>query len=107
MLSERVIAMSQDSKRLLAILTAQPVVPVVAVANAAEGVALARATTPNAQRRFAELVVGLVDELVTGGEPERVAGERPVPGYGCSVNGAFCTPACQPVSVARPNTESR
>lgn len=43
MLSERVIAMSQDSKRLLAILTAQPVVPVVAVANAAEGVALARA----------------------------------------------------------------
>tara|TARA_R110002020_G_scaffold304868_1_gene520677 strand:+ start:639 stop:1283 length:645 start_codon:yes stop_codon:yes gene_type:complete len=35
--------MSQDTKRLLAILTAQPVVPVVAVGSAAEGVSLARA----------------------------------------------------------------
>ncbi|MBO0662610.1 bifunctional 4-hydroxy-2-oxoglutarate aldolase/2-dehydro-3-deoxy-phosphogluconate aldolase [Jiella sp. MQZ9-1] len=35
--------MSQDTKRLLAILTAQPVVPVVAVDSAAQGVLLARA----------------------------------------------------------------
>ncbi|HEX2019724.1 MAG TPA: bifunctional 4-hydroxy-2-oxoglutarate aldolase/2-dehydro-3-deoxy-phosphogluconate aldolase [Aurantimonas sp.] len=35
--------MAQNTKRLLEILTVQPVVPVVAVATAAEGVALARA----------------------------------------------------------------
>ena len=70
----------------------------------AAGVALARASTPNAQRRFAELVVGLIDELRSGGEPARVAGAQPVPGQGCSVNGAFCTPACEPVSAARPST---
>ena len=35
--------MAQNSKRLLDILTAQPVVPVVAVASAAQGVGLARA----------------------------------------------------------------
>jgi protoporphyrin/coproporphyrin ferrochelatase len=61
---------------------------------AAEGVAFARALTPNAQRRFARLVVDLVDELREGTEAERVTGDDPVPGYGCSVNGALCTPAC-------------
>lgn len=70
----------------------------------AAGVALARASTPNAQRRFAELVVGLIDELRLGGEPARVAGPQPVPGYGSSVDGAFCTPACEPVSAPRPST---
>ncbi|OPE53528.1 ferrochelatase, partial [Mycolicibacterium diernhoferi] len=74
---------------------------------AAAGVALARAVTPNAQRRFAELVVALMDEHRLGLEPARVACPQPVPGYGSSVNGAFCTPACEPVSAARPNTESR
>ncbi len=73
----------------------------------AAGVALARAITPNAQRRFAELVVALMDEQRLGLEPARVVGPQPVPGYGSSVNGAFCTPACEPVSAARPNTESR
>ena len=70
----------------------------------AAGVALARASTPNAQRRFAELAVGLVDELRLGGEPARVAGPQPVPGHGSSVDGAFCTPACEPVSAPRPST---
>ena len=70
----------------------------------AAGVALARASTPNAQRRFAELVVGLIDELRLGGGPARVAGPQPVPGYGSSVDGAFCTPACEPVSAPRPST---
>lgn len=70
----------------------------------AAGVALARASTPNAQHRFAELVVGLIDELRLGGEPARVAGPQPVPGYGSSVDGAFCTPACEPVSAPRPST---
>lgn len=70
----------------------------------AAGVALARASTPNAQRRFAELVVGLIDELRLGSEPVRVAGAQPVPGQGTSVNGAFCTPACEPVSAPRPST---
>lgn len=58
------------------------------------GVALARATTPNAQRNFARLILALVDELRNGDEPQRVIGENPVPGYGFSVNGEFCTAAC-------------
>lgn len=71
------------------------------------GVALARASTPNAQRRFAELVVDLVDELQQGRQPSRVVGAEPVPGYGCSVDGAFCTPACEPVSAPTPSAGSR
>ncbi|MGU3499092.1 ferrochelatase [Mycobacterium sp. C31M] len=74
---------------------------------AAAGVSLARAGTPNAQRRFAELVIDLIDELGTGRDALRVVGPQPVPGYGCSIDGAFCTPACEPVSAARPNTVSR
>ncbi|KAA0115757.1 ferrochelatase [Mycolicibacterium sp. P9-22] len=70
----------------------------------AAGIALARAGTPNAQRRFAELVVGLVDELRLDREPARVTAPQPVPGYGSSIDGAFCTPACEPVSAARPST---
>jgi ferrochelatase len=73
---------------------------------AAAGVALARVRTPNAQRRFAELVVGLMDELRLGRPPARVVGVQPVPGYGSSLDGAFCTPACEPVSAARPSTGS-
>lgn len=73
----------------------------------AAGIALARATTPNSQRRFAELVLGLVDELRLDGEPARVVGPEPVPGYGCSIDGAFCTAGCEPVSAPRPSTGSR
>ncbi|WP_396929622.1 ferrochelatase [Mycolicibacterium sp.] len=69
------------------------------------GVALARASTPNAQRRFARLILDLVDEVRDGREPARVVGAEPVPGYGCSVDGAFCTPAC--AASARPSAGSR
>jgi len=61
---------------------------------AAAGIALARASTPNSSPRFARLAVDLMDELQTGRPAERVADADPVPGYGCSVNGAFCTAAC-------------
>lgn len=70
----------------------------------AAGVALARVSTPNADRRFAELVVGLLDERRLNRDPARVQGPQPVPGYGSSVDGAFCTPACEPVSAAKPST---
>src|SRR6478752_8372096 len=58
------------------------------------GIAFARAGTPNSQLRFAELVIDLVDELRDGRDPSRVSGPEPVPGYGRSVDGALCTPAC-------------
>lgn len=64
-------------------------------AQAAEaGIAFARASTPNAAPRFARLVVDLVDELRLGLPAARV-GDGAVPGYGCSVNGELCTPACK------------
>ena len=72
---------------------------------AAAGVALARATTPNAQRRFAKLTVDLIDELRLGGEQARVVGPQQVPGYGFSVDGALCTPGC--TSDATPTAGSR
>jgi protoporphyrin/coproporphyrin ferrochelatase len=58
------------------------------------GVAFARATTPNADARFARLAADLVDELRYGREPARVAGPDSPPMQGFSVNGAVCTPAC-------------
>ena len=58
------------------------------------GIALARASTPNAQRRFARLVVDLFDELRSGRQPARVVGPEEVPGYGFSINGAPCTENC-------------
>lgn len=58
------------------------------------GIALARASTPNADRRFARLAAGLIDELRTGAQPLRLVGPEPVPGYGFSVNGALCSPNC-------------
>ena len=61
---------------------------------AAAGIALARATTPNAQPRFGRLAVDLIDELRLGRPPLRVEAAGGVPGYGNSVNGALCTPAC-------------
>lgn len=62
---------------------------------ARSGIAFARASTPNAQTRFAQLAVDLLDEMRTDAPPARVSGPQPVPGYGCSVNGAVCTPDCQ------------
>ncbi|NVN50846.1 ferrochelatase [Mycolicibacterium hippocampi] len=61
---------------------------------AAAGIAFARALTPNAQPRFAQLALDLVDELRLGRPAARVGGVGAVPGYGCTVNGALCTPAC-------------
>ncbi|MEH3142168.1 MAG: ferrochelatase [Mycobacterium kyogaense] len=60
----------------------------------AAGIALARATTPNSSPRFARMAVDLMDELVGELPAARVGGPDPVPGYGCSVNGALCTPNC-------------
>ncbi len=77
------------------------------------GVALARATTPNAQPRFARLALELVDEMRDGRPPARVPGDQPVAGYGCSVNGSYCTTDCvtsaaaAAANPARPTAESR
>jgi ferrochelatase len=58
----------------------------------AAGIAFARATTPNADRRFARLAADLIDELRFGRAPARVTGPDPVPGCLASVNGAPCRP---------------
>jgi protoporphyrin/coproporphyrin ferrochelatase len=58
----------------------------------AAGMAFARAATPNADRRFARLAAGLIDELRYGHEPARVSGPDPVPGCLASINGAPCRP---------------
>src|SRR6201993_2057178 len=54
----------------------------------AAGMAFARAATPNADRRFARLAAGLIDELRFGRAPARVTGPDPVPGCLASINGA-------------------
>jgi ferrochelatase len=56
------------------------------------GIAFARATTPNADRRFARLAAGLIDELRLDQAPARVTGPDPVPGCLASINGAPCRP---------------
>lgn len=57
------------------------------------GISFARAKTPNADRRFARLALGLMDELQRGLPPYRVAGVDPAPGCGFSVNGKPCQAA--------------
>jgi ferrochelatase len=54
--------------------------------------AFARASTPNADRRFARLAKGLIDELRCGRHPARVAAPDPVSGCGASINGEPCRP---------------
>ena len=76
------------------------------------GIALARATTPNAQPRFAQLALDLLDEKRDGRSAVRVVGPQPVPGYGSSVNGRFCTADCEASARAaaassRPTAGSR
>jgi len=56
----------------------------------AAGIAFARAATPNADRRFARLAAGLIDELRCGRGPARVSGPDPVPGCLASSNGEPC-----------------
>jgi protoporphyrin/coproporphyrin ferrochelatase len=58
------------------------------------GVAFARASTPNADPRFARLAVDLIDELRYDREPARVVGPEPAPLYGFSINGELCTQDC-------------
>jgi ferrochelatase len=58
------------------------------------GMAFARASTPNADRRFARLAVDLVDELRLDRSPAKITGPEPAPGYGPSINGAPCSPDC-------------
>ena len=64
----------------------------------AAGMAFTRVATPNADRRFARLAAGLIDELRFGGAPARVSGPDPVPGCLASSNGEPCRP---PHCVAR------
>ncbi len=77
------------------------------------GVALVRATTPNAQPRFAALALDLLDEMRQSRAASRVVGPQPVPGYGSSVNGRFCTADCEASAAAaaavnpRPTAGSR
>lgn len=63
------------------------------------GIAMARARTPNADRRYARLALDLVDELRGDRDPLRVAGVDPAPGCGYSVDGTTC--ADSPRCVAR------
>ncbi|BCI53131.1 ferrochelatase [Mycolicibacterium litorale] len=63
------------------------------------GVAMARAGTPNADRRYARLALDLVDELRTDRAAARVVGDDPAPGCGHTVNGTTC--ADSPRCVAR------
>ena len=67
------------------------------------GVALARATTPNSEPRFARLALDLADEMRQSREPSRVLGGKPVPGYGSSVNGRYCTAECVATAAAAAN----
>jgi ferrochelatase len=59
------------------------------------GIAFARAATPNAEPRFAQLVADLIDELRTGREPVRVDGSDAPPLQGFSINGSVCSPDCE------------
>ncbi|GFG49162.1 ferrochelatase [Mycolicibacterium agri] len=58
------------------------------------GMAFARAATPNADRRFARLIVDLIDELREGREPVRVTAAEAPPLQGFSIDGKPCTAAC-------------
>ncbi len=64
------------------------------------GVALARAATPNSQPRFARLALDLLGEMQDGRAASRVVGAEPVPGFGSSVNGRFCTAECESTAAA-------
>ncbi len=63
-----------------------------AAEKAAElGMLFARAATPNADPRFAELVVALIREHIAGEEALKLSS---FPAAGCTVNGAPCAVAC-------------
>ncbi|MEV8615591.1 ferrochelatase [Amycolatopsis sp. NPDC051373] len=63
-----------------------------AAERAAEhGMAFARAATPDVDPRFAELVVELVREHISGAPARKLS---PFPADGCSLNGAPCSVGC-------------
>jgi ferrochelatase len=66
------------------------------------GIAFARATTPNADPRFARLAADLIDELRFDAEPTRLAGPDPAPGCGCVVNGQQCSSSPRCVAAGTP-----
>ena len=74
----------------------------------AEGIVLARATTPNADPRYAKLIIDLIDEMRTGAPAARVPGPDPVAGCGFNVNGTPCpsSPRCTAI-FSTPSTGSR
>ncbi|WP_121392176.1 ferrochelatase [Actinokineospora cianjurensis] len=58
---------------------------------AALGIPFARAATPNADPRFAEMVVSLVQEHLAEAEPAKLSA---FPSAGCTLNGTLCAPLC-------------
>jgi ferrochelatase len=74
----------------------------------AAGIALARSTTPNADPRFARLVIDLIDELRGTRTEARVAGPSAVAGCGYDVDGEPCpsSPRCV-ATFATPTAGSR
>jgi ferrochelatase len=58
------------------------------------GMAFARAATPNADPRFARLVIDLIDELRHGRQPARATAPDAPPLQGFSIDGVVCTPNC-------------
>jgi ferrochelatase len=56
------------------------------------GMAFARAATPNAD--LARVAADLLDELRHSRDPVRVASAEPPPLQGFSIDGVYCTPAC-------------
>ena len=55
---------------------------------------LAREAMPKGPLETVADVRRLLDEAREGRAPSRVAGAKPVAGYGASVNGQFCTADC-------------
>jgi ferrochelatase len=68
------------------------------------GIAFARATTPNADPRFARLAADLIDELRLDTEPARLAGPDPVPGCGYVVDGQPCSSSPRCVAADAPTS---
>jgi ferrochelatase len=63
------------------------------------GMGFARAATPGPDPRFAEMVVELVQEHLSGAAPRRLSSFRAA---GCTVNGEFCAVACCEPPARRP-----
>jgi protoporphyrin/coproporphyrin ferrochelatase len=73
------------------------------------GIVMARATTPNADRRYARLAVDLIDELRFDRAAVRAQGTDPAPGCGYDVDGTPCaqSPRCLATIAPTPSRGSR